>query len=1092
MPSPAELPPTQQGSDSESPAYREYNRGEGGDEEDGDSDANDDPELEDNRGLEAQATALRSELDEHRLSTDAQLAGLEHQVGSVRDEVMAAITPVMAAINTLQEGLNRPLNEHPPSTEGVQMAPGEREVNELFARMGAPFGGGRPDNRSAPPRAPPTKPEPESSVRPPPPPNSARFSRLPGTPQAPPTTPGRQTNRRGSTHIDRPPLISMTGPDDSSTPYRFVLFVMCLRRQARRTTHADRAPPWTNTTVAATIDFHAWATASRCSTSFVTALASMPMAPEDNIHALAEQAHGTTTVWHDFASPINFEGAHVKGIVRISIEMDGPVEPNDALRELLSSLSDGTDRPGEEPFNLVHTHDSHMTYGAAQRAFAHQSTSEEELTVLPALINAISVQPFVRARATGHRGDHDDRYPRDSRPYEHKRIPWTKRPETEIPKDLPSWGDSVTIEAYHLQVIRHLHSPAQSRIPAILSEQEPFFTTGAALLSKHRDHPLAAAVLFDADTSERAQRIMETTYRMHALAFEDAVASPENTHNQVRVLEAFQDLLASFRGLFKGTSKMGALCKEADVCCERPKSFTLNEGDITYLTKVDTLYSSFRLLWGDTLTKELAENGRLSSLMPNITQAVGPTTRDLIMQFWDNVIRIYSSSEAQACGPTDFIDKFNLAMERYVTVAPAMPTLRALGTRDGRAGAFDALSKLERDKSQAVRMLTCPADLQFVASCGFLISHWRPLFQRLLGSHNRILLPVESFTLALSDCDEPETGVLALTRGGGDRVYRPRPITPAAGPSGGTTTAPPRGVSFSAAADKIAHQADRVSSAMQDKVTSLSTQVTHLAKSMETSVAALRQHGDEVAAKQREANALAQSKQRDELAAMLQTMEKLMRNVANNATDLGHASTIDSAAAHVGASAKAAAKSILQVASRPPGRQRGESSDGLKLTHLPENVFSNYSPLLQAYYKSRNGVTDDAEFKRVIGDQICTICDPTAFNMPHMEKVCPKCFATDEAASDAAMGKVRAARARQKLVDRITGETPTVASMRAVAEHMDHDDDDHGDGHSAACVYFQQVLECDDDCDADKFVSDASTFLVEQTFELAATLSSAK
>ena len=178
----------------------------------------------------------------------------------------------------------------------------------------------------------------------------------------------------------------------------------------------------------------------------------------------------------------------------------------------------------------------------------------------------------------------------------------------------------------------------------------------------------------------------------------------------------------------------------------------------------------------------------------------------------------------------------------------------------------------------------------------------------------------------------------------------------------------------------------------------------------------------------------AHTRNREELAHMARTQEQIMRNVAANASDLKHASELSQSATELGRNARAWERGATMPTnpSAPPKPAMTASentkstisavlkrrtdvtpSNGLKLTHLPDNNYNEFSEPVKSLYKTRDGVHSSAEFI-AIGDRICMNCDVNSRLMPHPEKVCPLIYSSTKAA-DEKLGQVRASRSRARL-----------------------------------------------------------------------------
>ena len=186
-------------------------------------------------------------------------------------------------------------------------------------------------------------------------------------------------------------------------------------------------------------------------------------------------------------------------------------------------------------------------------------------------------------------------------------------------------------------------------------------------------------------------------------------------------------------------------------------------------------------------------------------------------------------------------------------------------------------------------------------------------------------------------------------------------------------------------------------------------------------------------------------------------MQKMLTNIANSNGGLQHANNTALTDAQLNAVTPRDA----------PSRRRAPQvdDDGMKLSRVPVNNFDEFSPEMQAWYRS-HGVEDATDYRNKVGDRVCTLCPRDNPNMPHREKQCPTSFASGDGAAKV-LSKVSLARHQQRYADLIGGGKATYALLaeRAMEE---------GDGSYEACQYCAEVLNLEDEeVDADEFVNAA-------------------
>ena len=127
---------------------------------------------------------------------------------------------------------------------------------------------------------------------------------------------------------------------------------------------------------------------------------------------------------------------------------------------------------------------------------------------------------------------------------------------------------------------------------------------------------------------------------------------------------------------------------------------------------------------------------------------------------------------------------------------------------------------------------------------------------------------------------------------------------------------------------------------------------------------------------------------------MHRTLDKILQNLAANATDLKHATSLKDAAAsahhtarRIEAGAPVGDATVAAVAARER-RPAPVDADGYKLFDKKVNNFDTFSPEVKGIYARRDKVTTKQQFEQDIAHRPCRNCPPDAWNMPHREGVC--------------------------------------------------------------------------------------------------------
>ena len=240
---------------------------------------------------------------------------------------------------------------------------------------------------------------------------------------------------------------------------------------------------------------------------------------------------------------------------------------------------------------------------------------------------------------------------------------------------------------------------------------------------------------------------------------------------------------------------------------------------------------------------------------------------------------------------------------------------------------------------------------------------------------------------------------------------------------------------------RIQAAADQAGSTVQSR---LSGSVEPLVKRMETMTQAAMEQVSEL----RKQSDVRETRMKEEMAQHLATFQRMMKNMADSATNLKHAQALRDHAAEFGEASRAAADGgsaqALAVQRQPVSRERGgdgsarrsfgrrpsqPDGNGYYNTHVRKHTLSDLDSEGKELYKAR-GVCTDEQFGAKVAGRVCTWCPPDKPNMPHYEDQCSMMFPFTGWAVEA-VGAARAAQMRERAVAKLTG---TVSQLVAAAE----------------------------------------------------------
>jgi len=627
-------------------------------------------------------------------------------------------------------------------------------------------------------------------------------------------------------------------------------------------------------------------------------------------------------------------------------------------------------------------------------------------------------------------------------------------------------------------------------MPELFGEQKPFEVITQAVINRHSSSgTVLAHKLADTSTAEALKRVLATIQNTHRDDLSAAKRNPTDPDIQRRAMDVLCLSFAGIRGVLLGTSHTGVMVGEAERLVEIVRTAPTEQGEMEFICHVDMAVSMYRQLWGDRGMSNLCTMGALTQLIPVFVSRLTPVSQDKALGYFNSVIRAYQSEDMQRAMPPRFRALLRDSLQLNMVAQHTRPSLHALGVALGETGAFDRMATLEDTGDVARRLLTVPDDLHFVGSTGMLLSHWRPLAQALTGSYVTKAMTRRTNVFEISahgdqedDDDDATMAPVQTERPGLRSALKSTEVKQAASKGTPRTkfTVGERTDRLETATNRVANDMAKMVDKMSLRVDQLQTHIDDSNKSIRAELARHEKRGQEQSAHQ------------------MQTMGKLLDNIASYTPDLRHAEVMKRASSefhsaaketqqHGSVSAKDAAAAVLDVAvarveqqaatlarsrNGPPRRQSRVDDNGFKLSHLPWNDFNRYPNDLKAIYASRDNVRSEEEFIK-IRTRECQNCPKDAPNMPHAEGVCPPAFSLCPDGPEK-LGPVLAARQQMRICEKLgLKPTATAGTYAALLETATALDGATRGGHADACTFFAEILGADDDASADVFIATA-------------------
>ena len=574
---------------------------------------------------------------------------------------------------------------------------------------------------------------------------------------------------------------------------------------------------------------------------------------------------------------------------------------------------------------------------------------------------------------------------------------------------------------------------------------------------------------------------------------------------EVKCADAISQGLVAIRSALKQTSMNGVLRSEAESLIHSVRSVKVS-GDMDFIAMLNHLFTQYQQLWGARITAELCERGTLNTLMPLAVRRLSPDKQSSTIKFFNDLLHAYAQ----------YGDKAPASVKRALRETSSNLSVCADKPQYDLFGAFEGNSSAAGDRNlehiqdgltshSSQKMITVPDDLYLAVQSGLMLVHWRPYMQFMNGGWRRMspqsvgsINEVGVDDLDAADDDQP-SDLMPVTR------VDPRDANaPAARNTRVRFNADASARRFENATEKSASTVtadlDKMQAGLDNVRARVEAGFTKIMASLESHVE-----------NQKRLSEARDAKIADEQSHNFRTVQKLLVNLANNATDLRHADKIHDASAQIGAAARAKelapAASAAAVASSThrtsrsnptlsvvsaadpavsghlmaaqASRAASQDSEGFKLSHLPPNDFDKFSDEIKTMYLSRDGVRDKATFISRIAERSCQNCPRDIFSMPHREKHCPGTYGSQPAPEVVAqVGKTRAAQLQlrsQQLASRVLQQQAPVGNkfqnLVAAAVALDIADGAMGshDGHAAACIAMAQRtggVDVNDDADA--------------------------
>ena len=96
-------------------------------------------------------------------------------------------------------------------------------------------------------------------------------------------------------------------------------------------------------------------------------------------------------------------------------------------------------------------------------------------------------------------------------------------------------------------------------------------------------------------------------------------------------------------------------------------------------------------MWGDLITHDLLTTGSLNNFPVEVVNRLSPTFYDRAMDFFNDVVRLYTSEEGRAVAPRRLVEQLDSALSTHAAVRPSLPSL-------------DDLADLYGERSQVLSM----------------------------------------------------------------------------------------------------------------------------------------------------------------------------------------------------------------------------------------------------------------------------------------------------------------------------------------------------------------------------------------------------
>ena len=802
----------------------------------------------------------------------------------------------------------------------------------------------------------------------------------------------------------------------------------------------------------------------------------------------------------------------VTAITRLDIAVEDGVDP----REAMHLLQNGTSLPRGAVSRSLALHDAAMAAADCMRQL--RQPTELQSCLMLAVISLCSDQPVLRRSAMSHPR-------RDLRPREgpgpspnaagyssssghDKRQQWQKSPAADIQSVFPDCTEGMTLVDYHLQILECLHTPAASKVPLLLRESEPFMTFMNAVVSAHAASKPYGKMLRVQSTTRDLQRLLRCVEEAQQPKLLRAQAAPNDELLQEGVAQAICSGLAVIRATLTRTTLIDCLTREAAQLVDRVARIPA-DSQMEFMAAADDDFTNNITLWGFEQGYILVQEGALTNLFPTLIRRLNSVNQARAMEFFNGLVRDILNNESVATPRMYRAIKEKL--EVFGRARPSLPSFSAFNS-DPERSSTDMVAlqeRIERRHSASagyLQILSTPEDLGFLAKAGILFAYWRPFMDRMLNGYisRQPASATPATGLYASEAEEPpgpdadgdlddEVDMMPLTRrqqAEGSATPQDAPPRPQGGPQSSAPSRPRRPPSVTFARDT----ADKLTAASEKSTAQVKQLLEQLQESMSTMVdkklgaAMTRSEKNEEMLSRRltalqERISASADRHADEQAQMLRTAQKLLKNIADQTSDLRHAPTVRDGATALGAMADKATTKIATAPQTPTiaavdagcrhcgpasilaafqARARKVDANGMKNSHVPPNDFDEYSAEYKQVYADRDGVRTKREFEEKVAHLVCTNCPPDAPNMPHDHAHCPSSYMTTKAAQNK-MGEARVVKARQRVKDNMTrlkGGQPLASFLAMAADSTDDDDSLDALAFMAdVCAHMRQDIE---------------------------------